>query len=302
MDDIQEYALNGFYADSDNSANGDDKNSRVRELVDNIHWIPAETTNTDHMVPRRYQTVTEADMMEENAISMRKVIYLRLLRIKAQHKKGDGYTTSTGKKASTKTELGSHRLFLCMDVMSKNGETVYLTFNTTSENKNMWSKAMELRDNGVFSIGTCFAVLAPRRVVQKYNNDVPLVYTDGGIVIMQNSIDLPKVLINNNIPEKVTRAFSTNATLTLQNVSVVDTKCSGFLCDRQRIYEIQRNQEGCGCFSASNRLSNMVICFDLLVKSNIDVYITQFCSNRFSNLFLTEPFPDAMTWRIVIYL
>ncbi len=71
MDDIQEYALNGFYADSDNSANGDDKNSRVRELVDNIHWIPAETTNTDHMVPRRYQTVTVADMMEENAISMR---------------------------------------------------------------------------------------------------------------------------------------------------------------------------------------------------------------------------------------
>ena len=42
-----------------------------------------------------------------------------------------------------------------MDVMSKKkGETVYLTFNTTSENINMWSKAMELCDNGVFSIGT----------------------------------------------------------------------------------------------------------------------------------------------------
>ena len=61
MENIQEYALNYFDADSDNLVNGDEKNIRVRARVDNIHWIPAETTNTDHMVPRRYQTVTVAE-------------------------------------------------------------------------------------------------------------------------------------------------------------------------------------------------------------------------------------------------
>ena len=81
-------------------------------------------------------------------------------------------------------------------------------------------------------------------------------------------------------------------------MSVIDTKCSGFFCDRQRIQEIQRHQEGCGCFAHSTRLSNMVISFELLVKANVDFIVSQFSSHRFSNLFLTEPFPDAMTWRV----
>ena len=62
MEDIQEYALNGADADSVNPVNGDEQNRRVRARVNNIHWVPAETTNTDHMVPRRYQTVTVADI------------------------------------------------------------------------------------------------------------------------------------------------------------------------------------------------------------------------------------------------
>ena len=42
----------------------------------------------------------------------------------------------------------------------------------------------------------------------------------------------------------------------------------------------------------------MVISFELLVKANVNFIVSQFSPHRFSNLFLNEPFPDAMTWRI----
>ena len=73
MDDIQEYALNGSDADSVNPVNGDEQNRRVGARVDSIHWIPAETTNTDHMTPRRYRTVTVAGINHPYFHSVRNV-------------------------------------------------------------------------------------------------------------------------------------------------------------------------------------------------------------------------------------
>lgn len=274
----------------------DEFDRNVRARANDIDWQVVEMT-ADHKIPRGYTAVSVLDMMDEHAISMRKVMYLRLLRVKTQHKRGEGFSMSSSKKSNTRTELGSHRLFLCMDVLSTKGHTVYLTFNTVSENKNLWAKTQSLRDGGKFTVGCCFAILAPRPITQKYNNDIPLVYTDGSLILLENKIDLPQVPVQKNTPEKLTRAFSTTARLVVRNVSVIDTKCSGFLCDRQRIQEIQRNQEGCGCFAHSTRLSNMVISFELLVKTNVDFIVSQFSSHRFSNLFLTEPFPDALTWR-----
>ena len=141
-------------------------------------------------------------MMEEDAISMRKVMYLKLLQIKVQHGKGENYTVTMKKGSSSRMEIGNHRLFLCMGVMSKTGNVVYIFFNTTSENKNLWSKAIKLRDNEEFTIDTVFAVLRPKIFTEKYNDDMPLVYTDGGIVIVNNSSNLQFVPIDNNIPEK----------------------------------------------------------------------------------------------------
>ena len=83
----------------------------------------------------------------------------------------------------------------------------------------------------------------------------------------------------------------------LQNISVLDTWCSGFLCDRQRIKELNRDQAACGCFQSSSRVSNMVIYFDLEVKGNAEFKVNQFSSNKFSNLFINEPFPGALNWR-----
>ena len=158
----------------------------------------------DHKIPRGYTAVSVLDMMDEHAISMRKVMYLRLLRVKVQHKRGEGISMSSTKKLNTRIELGSHRLFLCMDVLSTKGHTVYLTFNTVSENKNLWAKTQSLRDGGKFTIGCCFAILAQRPITQKYNNDIPLVYANGSVILLENKTDLPQVPAQKNTQEKIT--------------------------------------------------------------------------------------------------
>ena len=288
------YVGNVHDREDDETEQGRNKHHRTH----NGHEIltePVQADNPSHTIPYNYSVVTVADMMHENAISMRKVMYLKLLRIVIQTTKGESYAVST--KKSTKTDLGNHRLFLCMDVFSKQGQTVYMINNKTSENTHFWSKALSLRDNGQFSIGTIFAVLAPKRITEKYNNDVPLVYTNGGIVVMKDTNTLPRIDLDNNLPERVTRAFHMNATLKILNVSVEDTKCNGFFCDRQRIRDVNRSKKGCGCFTTTSRLSNTVINFDMQIKAPSTFEQMEFTSHRFSNLFLTEPFPDGVSWR-----
>ena len=41
----------------------------------------------------------------------------------------------------------------------------------------------------------------------------------------------------------------------------------------------------------------MVILFELLVKANVHFIVSQFSSHCFSNIFLTEPFPNVLIWR-----
>ena len=281
-----------------NDQNEPCRNVRYRLATDEIFTTPKDASNDDHKVPSSYNIVTVAYMMEENAVSMRKVMYLKLLRIVAQCKKGENYAISTKKGSTSRAELGNHRLFLCMDVFSKNGQTVYMIHNSTSENKRLWSKAIALRDNGEFTIGTVFAVLAPKRITEKYNSDIPIVHSDGGIVVMKDTNELQRVLVHNNLSENVTRAFHVQGNLTVHNVSVVDTKCTGFFCDRQRIHELNRTMKGCGCYSTTTRLSNMVISFDLAVHANIEFDALQFTSHQFTNLFLNKPFPDGINWRV----
>ena len=108
---------------------------------------------------------------------------------------------------------------------------------------------------------------------------------------------LPRIDLDNNLPERVTRAFHMNATLKILNVSVEDTKCNGFFCDRQRIRDVNRSKKGCGCFTTTSRLSNTVINFDMQIKASSTFEQMEFTSHRFSNLFLTEPFPDGVSWR-----
>ena len=97
----------------------------------------------------------------------------------------------------------------------------------------------------------------------------------------------------------MTVGFSVYGTIQFTGVDVVETKCKGFLCDRQNIFELQKDKDkGCGCFAMADRTSNMVICLDLNIKhGNNKLQVNKFCSHSFSNYFIDMPFPSIVKWR-----
>ena len=61
---------------------------------------PAQSDNPNHIVPENNSVMTVSDMMEEKAISIRKVLYSKLLHIAVQTKKGENYTVCMKGKSS----------------------------------------------------------------------------------------------------------------------------------------------------------------------------------------------------------
>ena len=73
-----------------------------------------------------------------------------------------------------------------------------------------------------------------------------------------------------------------------------------FFCDRQIIHDLDKQQAGCACFQTGGRLSNIVISCNLKIKiqhhEETPIIATQFCSHRFTNVFVKEPFPKDIEW------
>ena len=167
-----------------------------------------ETSNQDHRVNPSYKVTTVRKMLEEDAVGMRKVIYLRCLRIVVHTADTTTFSYTKKGKEKTKNKLGSHRLFLCMDLNSSDGQTVYLIHTKYSDNKNLFSKMIEKRDDGSITIGSLFAILTPHAIVSRYSNDVPMLTCNGGMILCNTPHNLRIVPIANIIPSNITMAFS----------------------------------------------------------------------------------------------
>ena len=53
-----------------------------------------------------------------------------------------------------------------------------------NSNKCMFDKNVELRDNGVISIGTFFQIISPHTIENKMRGDIPLLKTDIPLIVM----------------------------------------------------------------------------------------------------------------------
>ena len=259
-----------------------------------------KTTNNDHVIPSSYKTTTVKEMMKDNPTQMRRVVYLRLLRILTKQPTANAVYSMGEKQKQQKSNLGPHRLSLFMDVMDPQGQTVYIISNSTAQNKNLWTKTRGIRDDGTITIGTIVGIMAPHPITQRYNNDIPVVFCDGGLVVVQDPGTLDEIKLNNDLPEKMTMGFYTKGKIELMNASVIPSKCNGYFCDRQRIHDLDNQQAGCACFQSGGRLSNIVISCNLKIKiqhnEESPIIATQFCSHRFTNVFLKKPFPGDVYW------
>ena len=68
-----------------------------------------------------------------------------------------------------------------MDIMDPQVQTAYIIITQ----KKLWSKARSCHDDGTISIGTFVSIMAPHPITKFYNNAIPVIYCDGGLVVVQ---------------------------------------------------------------------------------------------------------------------
>ena len=94
--------------------------------------------------------------------------------------------TEWGRHCHLLSELSSSfvRIFLCRDVSSVEGRVCYI-IEGSNQNLKMWSRFLELRDNGSLTIGSYIAVLNPYPVKNYFCNEIPIVECFGGCIVMK---------------------------------------------------------------------------------------------------------------------
>jgi hypothetical protein len=257
----------------------------------------AELTAYDSLVtiPRRYELTTIVNLSSNNPKRFRTVLQLQIIRIVS------GFSMDAATRPSSFTyynkknqqeKVGTYkRLHLCMVVGTH--ELVYLIENGGC-NEHLWSKSPQHRDSGVVTIGTVFALLNPLPIKSEFAN-IPMVETEGGVVLLKRPDVYKTILIQNNIAQNVTRAYVLNfMMIRLHCCAPLNTRCSGLLCDKQRSYELRNSKKGCGCYSMLTRQSNIVVTasFDFEYNGQT-ITIDNFCSLQFMRLFLSADLPHS---------
>ena len=274
-----------------------DRNVRPRQNV-------LRPKNDENIDISRITIKTLDELKDENVERRKTGIYLQLLRIVS------GSSTTQGKYASSqynyfnrstkeRTSQTFTRLFLFSDYKAGNGQVTYI-IESKHQNKRLWMRNPVFRDSGDITIGSVILILNPPPIKLFLGGEIPILETRGGCVLMECPSYQPTVIINYRIEENITRSFvSTDVGIELKAMFAEESKCSVFFCDRQRCIELVRNSKACGCYSMQNRLSSIVLCFDLVLNYGNNrtkkLHIENFSSLSFCRLFMDNDLPSSLT-------
>ena len=97
-----------------------------------------------------------------------------------------------------------------------------------NQNTSLWNRNVELRDNGVLSIGTVFRIIDPCPIGSLMASDITLLNTDFTVVIIQSPRYYKQVLINYQFQVNNDFGFVLNGvTATLDYFNPISTSCPG---------------------------------------------------------------------------
>ena len=205
------------------------------------------------------------------------------------------------KRRNNNQDIHFSRLFLCrlhsdtnLNEMSK---LIYL-MEARNSNNMLFDRNIDHRDDGTFTIGTYFRVIAPLPIENSMRGDIPLVQTQTPVIVMERPSIVTTVSINMQIKENHSMAFVLNGVQINVNRSVpIQTTCGGFLCDKQRVQD-WNGQRGCGCYNMTQYRSNLVFEHSINFKKEEvkggRVSHGNFSSYRFSQLYLSGEIPSGV--------
>jgi len=108
---------------------------------------------------------------------------------------------------------------------------------------------------------------------------------------------LASIAPDHTIGSNETRSFVLNSDIVeVKSTAVHEYRCSGYLCDRQRVIENGRGQKTCGCYSMNNRMSNVVLVHTVKVYGNngTELFMNNFSSFRFMSMYLSKDFSSSV--------
>ena len=174
-------------------------------------------------------------------------------------------------------QLTFTRIYMCR----YKDELCYLMINR-EQNKRIFHRDLQLRDNGTVTIGTFMRVLAPHPI-ERTMQDIPMIRSDSPAVVLQTPSIYDSYPVNFDIEGNGSGVAVLNgANVSVARTFVTQTTCTGKHCDRQRVHEVLN--QGCGCWGTSGiGISNLALVHTIVVDDgNIQFTMRSFSSNRFN--------------------
>ena len=158
---------------------------------------------------------------------------------------------------------------------------------TRNQNKNLWNKNVNHRDNGAISIGSIIRLPCPMPIDAYVRCDIPLVICHQLAMLMKTPRALENNRMMNEIEANTSLAFLyNNSQVAVNYAAAFKTTCSGNFCDRQRISD-WNGIKGCGCYGMSPNSTSLAIQHAITITANDETFqMDDFSSQRFSNIYL----------------
>ena len=279
--------------------NDQDNEDVENEISDLPHPI-LDSTNNRRTI-QRTEVVSLSTLNKHGAEPrMDKAIVLQLIRLiphnpYSQNGNAQTYSRPRGYGPVRPSSMPYTRLFMCRVFSEREGNLLVYLMEGTNKNTNLWRNNVELRDNGIITIGTILRITAPLPIDSYMRGDIPLIQTHYPAIVLHTPSTFPQFIPHDNLEGESSRAFVLNgAMLSCRAFSCEKTKCGGSFCDRQRMTEWNTTNGSCGCYAQRSRGTNNLTLLYPVMKVNHGgkVYVHKnFSSHSFTLGFLNRDFP-----------
>ena len=288
----------------DNQNNNENQSNSENVRNDNIGDGPGIQPVDIELLPMMNKLneigVDQLEGDESNKLNLNRVyIDVQLLRLITPNSQQKAMTYGVRRRNNNNQDVIFSRLMLCRVYSEKkysNGSRLVYLMESKNSNQNLFNKNVELRDNGVISIGTFFRILTPLPIENKMRGDIPLIKTHYPLIVMMRPSLKKSIHISKEIGNQNSMAFVLkNMTITINRSTPIKTTCGGLLCDKQRCSD-WNGTRGCGCYNVRDDISNIAFEHSVFFDTGNDfVQHNDFSSTKFSLFYLKKRLPSTIT-------
>ena len=204
-------------------------NQRARHIDDNESkkLKPLDNNLLNKSIVTRLQPVLISKLSEESIDGENlnlNYIDAKMLRVIAPSPTSTSAYTYSSKMRQQKNTNHIHysRLLLLKIYSAKsNTENSRLCYIMEARNTNtsLWDRNVELRDNGILTIGTYLRILAPKPITKMMSGDIPMIETQFPVIVMKPpSVNMDSIVIDYEIQGNNALAFFQNQSNSLSIV------------------------------------------------------------------------------------